>query len=232
MLALVSVKDVDEAKLCLNLVDILDVKNPSEGSLGASYIWTIKEVAEMSKGLVSATIGDLDKSGIASLAGYAIAGVVDFVKVGVLAEGSKAEEIVKAVVKAVNGRSKVIAVGYADYDEVNVISPFELVDVAVRCHADGVMVDTALKKKSSFEIFSYEELREFVENARSKGLMTALAGGLKWKHIKAVKEIKPDVVGVRGLVCNGNRSGQLDVSLVKRFVDHLKTPRPNKSERN
>jgi len=171
MLALVSVKDPNEAKLCLNIVDVLDVKNPAEGSLGASYIWTIKEIAEMAKGntLVSATIGDLDKSGLASLAGYAIAGVVDFVKVGVLAEGQKAEEIVKAVVKAVNGRSKVIAVGYADYEEVNAISPFELVDIAIRCKADGVMVDTALKKKSSFEIFSLEELREFVENARSKG---------------------------------------------------------------
>jgi uncharacterized protein (UPF0264 family) len=224
MLALVSVKDPSEAKLCLNIVDVLDVKNPAEGSLGASYIWTIKEIAEMAKGntLVSATIGDLDKSGLASLAGYAIAGVVDFVKVGVLAEGQKAEEIVKAVVKAVNGRSKVIAVGYADYEEVNAISPFELVDVAVRCKADGVMVDTALKKKSSFEILSLEELREFVENARSKGLMTALAGGLKWEHLKAVREIQPDVVGVRGLVCNGGRDSSIDINLVKRFVEVIK----------
>ena len=224
MLALVSVKDTNEAKLCLNIVDVLDVKNPAEGSLGASYIWTIKEIAEMAKGktLVSATIGDLDKSGIASLAGYAIAGVVDFVKVGVLANGQKAEEIVKAVVKAVNGRSKVIAVGYADYEEVNAISPFELVDIGVRCKADGVMVDTALKKKSSFEILSLEELREFVENARSKGLMTALAGGLKWEHLKAVKEIKPDVVGVRGLVCNGGRDSSLDIDLVKKFVEAVR----------
>ena len=95
-------------------------------------------------------------------------------------------------------------------------------DIAVRCKADGVMVDTALKKKSSFEILSLEELREFVENARSKGLMTALAGGLKLEHLKAVKEIKPDVVGVRGLVCNGGRDSSLDIDLVKRFVEAVR----------
>jgi len=50
----------------------------------------------------------------------------------------------------------------------------------------------------------------------------ALAGGLKWGHLKAVREIQPDVVGVRGLVCNGRRDGSLDIDLVKRFVETIK----------
>ena len=225
MLALVSVKDVKEAELCLNIDDILDIKNPEEGSLGANYIWIIKEVAEIAKGrtLTSATIGDLDKSGLASLASYAIAGIVDFIKVGVLTNSSrKAEEIVKSVVKSVNGKSKIIAVGYADYEEVDSISPFELIEIATRCKADGVMIDTALKKRSSFDILGFNKLKEFTENARSRGLITALAGGLKWDHLKAITDINPDVVGVRGLVCNGNRNGSLDLNLVKKFIEFFK----------
>jgi len=224
MLSLVSVKDVEEAKACMGLVDVIDVKNPEEGSLGASFIWTIKDVSELSRAngtMVSATVGDLDKSGLASLASYAIADFVDFVKVGVLANGKKAEEIVKSVVKSVNGRSKVIAVAYADYSEVNSVSPSELVEIAKRCKADGVVIDTVLKVKPSFEILNADEIRDFVSRARSYGLITALAGGLNWKHVDLVKRLKPDVVGVRGLVCRGDRKGSLDVELVRRFVDYL-----------
>jgi uncharacterized protein (UPF0264 family) len=41
--------------------DILDVKNPKEGSLGANFPWAIRAVADLAKGRVpvSATIGDL-----------------------------------------------------------------------------------------------------------------------------------------------------------------------------
>ncbi len=226
MLTLVSVKNVEEAKLCSDLVDIVDVKNPSEGALGANFIWVIKEVSDVVDGFVSATVGDLNKAGLASLASYAIADFVDFVKVGVLANGGKAGEIVKAVVRSVDGRSKVIAVGYADYESVKSISPFELVEVARSCDADGVMIDTFLKRWPSIEILGVEGIKEFVERGRDYGLMVALAGGIKWEHLKHVRLLNPDVVGVRGLVCDGIREGSIRRDLVERFVKEVRSSRP------
>jgi len=68
--------------------DILDVKNPREGSLGANFPWAIRAVVDLVDGRVpvSATIGDLDfKPGTASLValGAAVAGA-DYIKAGLL----------------------------------------------------------------------------------------------------------------------------------------------------
>ncbi len=66
--------------------DIVDVKNPKEGSLGANFPWVIRDVKEAVNGRqpISATIGDFNyKPGTASLAafGAAVAGA-DYIKVG------------------------------------------------------------------------------------------------------------------------------------------------------
>ena len=66
--------------------DIVDVKNPKEGSLGANFPWIIKEIKEAVHGKqpISATIGDFNyKPGTAALAafGAAVAGA-DYIKVG------------------------------------------------------------------------------------------------------------------------------------------------------
>ena len=66
--------------------DIVDVKNPKEGSLGANFPWIIRDIKEAVDGRqpISATIGDFNyKPGTASLAafGAAVAGA-DYIKVG------------------------------------------------------------------------------------------------------------------------------------------------------
>ena len=66
--------------------DIVDVKNPKEGSLGANFPWVIKEIRELTPEdkLVSATLGDVPyKPGTVSLAamGAHVSGA-DYIKVG------------------------------------------------------------------------------------------------------------------------------------------------------
>jgi len=72
MKLLVSPINTTEAKAALDGgADIVDVKNPKEGSLGANFPWMIRAVIETieSKKPVSATIGDFNfKPGTASLA--------------------------------------------------------------------------------------------------------------------------------------------------------------------
>src|SRR5271169_7030599 len=103
MQLLVSPSSIDEAKHSV-AADIIDVKKPSEGSLGANFPWVIREIKALSSKPVSAAIGDFDyKPGGASLAAYgaACAGA-DYVKIGLAFDGQEqAKEVIHAVVRAV-----------------------------------------------------------------------------------------------------------------------------------
>ena len=90
MQLLVSPSSIDEARHSL-AADIIDVKKPSEGSLGANYPWVIREIKAFSTKPVSAAIGDFDfKPGGASLTAYgaACAGA-DYIKIGLTFEGKE-----------------------------------------------------------------------------------------------------------------------------------------------
>ena len=86
MKLLVSPINVEEAKAAVNGgADIIDVKNPKEGSLGANFPWMISSVKKaIGDKTLSATIGDFNyKPGTASLAalGAAVSGA-EYIKVG------------------------------------------------------------------------------------------------------------------------------------------------------
>jgi len=213
--------------------DIIDVKNPKEGSLGANFPWVIREVrAATPENLeVSATLGDLPNlPGTASLAalGAAVSGV-DYVKVGLFGVKSAAEatSLLTAVVKAVKNydrRVKVIASGYADYRYVGCVNPLELPSVAYRAGADGVLADIKIKKGKDnlFSFLTDKQLRGFVEQAHEKNLVAALAGSLTKQDIQHVQRLGADVIGVRGAVCRGDRvNGRVERKRVSEFVGEL-----------
>jgi len=82
MRLLVSPRDVAEAKRS-SAADIIDVKRPAEGSLGANFPWVIRAVRNLSLKPVSAAIGDFDfKPGGAALAAYGAAHAgADYIKI-------------------------------------------------------------------------------------------------------------------------------------------------------
>ncbi|HQA81506.1 MAG TPA: (5-formylfuran-3-yl)methyl phosphate synthase, partial [Methanoregulaceae archaeon] len=85
--------------------------------------------------------------------------------------------------------------------------------------ADVAMVDTGRKDgKSTFEFMDEEELAEFAGMNRDAGMQTALAGSLCFEHIPALKRINPDIIGVRGMVCGGNRNSTIQEDLVIRLA--------------
>ena len=47
------------------------------------------------------------------------------------------------------------------------------------------------------------------------GMQTALAGSLCFEHIPALKRINPDIIGVRGMVCGGDRNATIREDLIK-----------------
>ncbi|MDW7727329.1 MAG: (5-formylfuran-3-yl)methyl phosphate synthase [Candidatus Methanoperedens sp.] len=227
MKLLVSPINVEEANICrLGGADIIDVKNPKEGSLGANFPWVIRAVKEAAGDVpVSATIGDFNyKPGTASLAalGAAVTGA-EYIKVGLydIRTKEQALDMLTNIVHSVRDfdrNRKVVASGYSDYRRINSISPFELPKIGAQAGVDVVMMDTGVKDgRSTFEFLSEKELTGFVENAGNFGLLTALAGTIKFEDIPALKRISPDIIGVRGCVCGGDRNSVIKQELVERL---------------
>jgi len=221
MQLLVSPSTIDEAKHSV-AADIIDVKRPSEGSLGANFPWVIREIKTLLAKPLSAAIGDFDyKPGGAALAAYgaACAGA-DFVKIGLAFDGQeKARDVIGAVVRAVKDefpRKYVVIAAYSDYQRMHSISPFEMAPIAAECGADFAMVDTGIKdRQSTFAFMDEETLRSFTDTNEKLGLGTALAGAFKFEDIDALKRINPDIIGVRGMVCGGDRNATVQEALIK-----------------
>jgi len=235
MRLLVSPMNIEEAQTAIaGGADIIDVKNPKEGSLGANFPWAIRAVAELAGGKlpVSATIGDLDfKPGTASLAalGAAYAGA-DYVKAGLLGAktSEQAEEMLLGVVRAVkdfDSKKKVVASAYSDFARAESVSPLDLPEAASRAGADVVMVDTAMKDgRSTFEFMSEDDLKKFIALGHRYNMEVAIAGTIGFQHLELLKSLDPDIIGVRGIVCGGDRKSSIRADLVEKLRQEIKQP--------
>jgi uncharacterized protein (UPF0264 family) len=214
LLLLISPINTEEAREAIKGgADIIDVKNPKEGSLGANFPWVIKNIREITpEGMhVSATLGDVPyKPGTVSLAAAgAVVSGADYIKVGLYGTQNYKEalEVMENVVKAVKDFDKealVVASGYADAHRVDAIDPMEIPRVAADSGADLAMVDTAIKDgKTLFDFMDKDKLLEFNNNIHDYGLKSALAGSIKKNQLKLLYEIGCDVVGIRGAACTG-----------------------------
>ena len=197
MKLLVSVMDADEASAAAAAgADIIDVKNPAEGSLGAPSPDVIAAVrAAVAPELpVSAAIGDMPNlPGTAALAalGAARSGAT-FVKLGLW--GVSTEDEAVALLRAVRAASRVpgtvvVAAAYADARRVAhaPLAPELLPRVA---HAAGIgvcLLDTAVKDgRGLLEWQSPDALTALVAEAHAAGLEMALAGALRAEDLPVV----------------------------------------------
>lgn len=188
--------------------DIVDVKNPVEGALGAQRPWVVKQVrASLPKHFeLSVTLGDLPYiPGTASLAavGAAVLGA-DYVKIGLLGarrleEAAQMIKAAKTSMEALNLKAKIVACGYADHAEHGCLNPLLLPKAAYEAGADGILVDVKCKDSSRnlFSCLSRENLRKLVVEAQGFGLFAALAGGLNLKTLTECVKLGADVVGLR-----------------------------------
>ncbi len=214
MKLLVSVVDEEEALEALEGgADIIDVKNPREGSLGANFPWIIKQIEKIvrTKAEVSATLGDLPNiPGTASLAASGAASLgLSYIKVGLLGTKTAEEAIymmrcVQRSVKETSPSTKIIASGYADYNQIDSFDPIRLPDVAHGSLAEGVLIDIKNKgEKNLFDLIRFDQLRVLVNECHRLGLMVAFAGSLGKKDISKAWKLGADIIGMRGSVCDG-----------------------------
>ncbi len=229
-LLLVSVRDASEALLAVEGgADVVDVKNPEEGSLGAGFPWVISEVRRVvpPRLPVSAAVGDFPHlPGSASLAVLgALQAGADVVKVGL--RGSRTEGEALSLLRAVSrtvrefGRGRAVACAYGDFERVGTLHPLLLPELAREAGMWGVMLDTAVKDGKPLTSFlPPSTLREFCEKARSLGLRVALAGALGEEEVGRLAPLA-DVIGVRGAACSGGRAGRISVERIRRLREAM-----------
>jgi (5-formylfuran-3-yl)methyl phosphate synthase len=221
MKLLVSVVDDAEARLAIaGGVDVVDVKNPAEGSLGApvpDVIARVRAVLPAERPL-SVAIGDMPSlPGTAALAalGAARSGA-DYVKIGLWGPSTTedAVAVLRAAREAVDGDAAVIAVAYADAGRVpsRPLPPYELVTAARRAGVSGCLLDTAIKDgRGLLSWLSAGALADLVAEAHAAGLEMALAGELRAEDLPAIRATGADVAGVRSAACrDGRRTAPLD----------------------
>ncbi len=225
MRLLVSVTDADEARVAAAAgVDIVDVKNPAEGSLGAPAPGVIGRVRDAvpAERPVSVAIGDMPNlPGTAALAalGAARSGAA-YVKVGLWGTSTEddAVALLRAVAEAVDGASAVIAAGYADAERVpsRPLPPASLVAAARRAGVGGCLLDTAVKDgRGLLEWLGPEALAALVAAGHEAGLEVALAGALRAEDLAAVRATGADIAGVRSAACrDGERTAPIDAGRI------------------
>jgi uncharacterized protein (UPF0264 family) len=208
---LASVNSLEEALLALQAdVDIIDLKQPQHGALGALPPETVRRIVQAVNGKkpLSATVGDLPmqpQTVNAAVAAMAASGV-DYIKIGFFPGGDWPGTIA-ALQRLAQQGLRLIAVLFAD-------TPFgsETVDALAAAGFTGVMLDTMDKAQGSLlEVLPPERIAAFVAAAQAQGLLCGLAGSLRKEHIAALLPLQPDYLGFRGALCCGReRTAQLD----------------------
>lgn len=218
---LASVVSKEEAAEALKVqVDVIDVKNPAEGALGAALPETISEIRDVvPKAIpVSAAIGDMPYlPGTAALAaiGAAQAGA-SIIKVGLYGAKTPDEVLkllfsVSTALKMYFPTSLLVAGAYADAQIFGGINFLDVPALAAKAGAAGCLLDTFDKSfgHNLLEIASMEAIGDFVSACREWGLFSALAGSLKLEDVPLLLPLRPDYLGFRGALCEGGRSGKL-----------------------
>ena len=234
MKVLISIRSPEELSSCMEGgADIIDLKNPDEGSLGAAAPWFIREVKNRAIDYpISAAIGDMPNlPGTAALAaiGAATSGA-DYVKIGLFGTHTEEEciNLMTAVVKAVrnyNPKIIIVGAGFADAESYGGINPMKIPMIIKSAGADIAMLDTKNKDgKRLFDYLNLDKLKQFVVESHSLGLQAALAGSLRAEDLSIVYKLGADVTGFRGAACSDNdrRNGVLSTERVLKLMNIAK----------
>jgi hypothetical protein len=218
---LVSVRDAVEAEIALRGgADLIDVKEPARGPLGAADAATIRAVVARVAGRapVSAALGEL-------LSGQrleqSLAGQVCYAKFGLAGCRRESDWTLRwqAALKSLPRGVVPVAVAYADWTAAGAPQPRDVMALAVALGCGAVLVDTFDKTRGALGCHvGLAELDRWIAALRAAGLVSVVAGGLGEADFDQILPLRPDYLGVRGAACIGDRTGRLDARRVGRLA--------------
>lgn len=194
--------------------DIIDLKDPSRGALGAVPVAMVARTVAAIGGRreTSAVTGDLPMQPdlvVAAAKAMAETGV-DYVKIGLFA-GGDTPGCLRALA-SLAPRTHLIGVLFAD-----TAPDLSLLGQLASSGFAGAMLDT--QDKSAGRLLTHMDLprlRDFVAACRAAGLMAGLAGSLEPPDIPRLLVLSPGLLGFRGALCgSGGRTAGLDLARVR-----------------
>ncbi len=197
---LASVTNADEMALAMSAAcDIIDLKNPHAGALGALPLETIRSLIRICDGQypISATVGDLPADPLLMSQAVQQSGEcgVDYVKIGFFSA-----ENLHACLDALHqftATYALVAVLFADRTPM-----LTKIDAFAQAGFKGIMLDTAGKGGGGLlDHIDLPSLSRFVSDAHGADLFCGLAGSLKLEDICQLLPLGADYLGFRGALC-------------------------------
>lgn len=207
---LISVKNVAEALIAHEVgVDIVDLKDPSVGALGALSMHETKQIVQALNDrnhlstnatnltLVSATVGEqhIDLNSLIENIQARHALGVDIIKIAV-SKLFYAEHFVHKMQLLTRSGIQLVAVFFAD----------EPIDLALlvtlkKIGFFGAMLDTQIKQHNLLQVQTANDIQMFTQKCHENDLQSGLAGSLQAQHITDLVQFNPTYIGFRGGAC-------------------------------
>lgn len=212
---LVSVRSAKEARAALaGGADLIDVKEPSRGPMGAADGHVIRAVIRAVGGRtpVSAAMGEWS-----DFRAWQVPDGLTFAKWGLSGQSDRMARALVPIRTSSFAQFPVL-VAYADYGRADCPNPERLAAAAIRYHFPAFLIDTAVKDGSSLldwiEPAALARIRFRLADA---GVPMALAGSLTEPAIQVLAALQPDWFAVRGAACDGGRMGDVSADRVRRL---------------
>ncbi len=235
---LVSVRNVEEAKIASQFeIGILDVKEPKNGALGAAESPELDAIANdpccdhLTKSFAIGEILDWlnadempDKSRIPSIS--AVLKKYDFVKAGTagLAKRNQWRSVVRQFWETISNQaqSQIVAVAYLDWETCDAPPANEIVEFASsQRNCNTILFDTYGKTNDLFHCQTGPKIKHLIDQSKNAGLKTVLAGSINLNTLETAIRTGPELIGVRGAVCQAGREGKVQPKLVFDFLNKL-----------
>jgi (5-formylfuran-3-yl)methyl phosphate synthase len=220
---LISVRNAAEAAVALaGGADVIDVKEPSRGSLGAADAAIVASVVEAVGGRVpvSAALGELDSFSTSDRASWndPFPPGVALVKLGLAGCGARADWAARwrAALARRAASAQPVGVVYADWRVAAAPVPERVLSAALECRCPALLVDTWDKTSGTLlDHWPADSLARFMARVRQQGLAVVLAGSLAGPALVTAIRLAPDLVALRGAVCRGGREGTICIQRVR-----------------
>jgi uncharacterized protein (UPF0264 family) len=230
---LVSVRNPEEAQAALRgSAEILDIKEPSRGSLGKAGDDTIAATVRTVRNLdatipISAALGELHEWHDAPLVPR-LPRDIGIVKVGLALMADDRDwkskwRTFRERFESANHAPAWVMVAYADWQKATAPCPIEVIEAADSLQCGIVLIDTFAKEgRSLVEILPEKELAEIGRAVHRRKLILAVAGSLRKADLSRIQVLEPEIVAIRSAACRaGQREGSLCPVAVREFRDVL-----------
>lgn len=225
---LVSVRNLEEAMSAqAGGADIIDIKEPAQGSLGMAPIDVIASIIREFGSTIpmTAALGELADNATAPVASASQLVGLWIVKVGTahIDQPSHAFDRFRQWSDSLEGTTSLIPAIYADHQRCGGIDPMTGLEWAHQVGSPAILIDTFIKDgRRLTEAMDHTQLRDIASACRARGILLALAGSLRDEEIDALADIEPAIWAVRGAVCHeGNRRGSVSTERVRSLAQQI-----------